>query len=226
MPRRSSSLGRRLSSFTAPQGAEKRILMKYLISMFILAGILVTLQLTVILAKQSPPTIIEATATTTAPVATTTPPQSVAPVKKTSPVAQNAPVTAPPPIIIYMNNQPPAPAPAPSNPAPQPTPSSAPAPTSAPVATSTPEPTPPPSIPSPTEEEAKPTINLDGVRTGDSVKFTWSATGFRESLQCKANGESVEQNGSITVQSVEPYTLTVVCMGTKTGSRTEKSLTK
>lgn len=201
--------------------------MKYIILMFILAGIIVTLQLTVILSKEPPPTVETSTpvATTTAPVAPVVP-QSAAPAQKTAPAAQNAPVTAPPPITINMYEAPQPPAPAPSNPAPQPTPASVPAPAPTPVATTTTAPTLPPSVHQPTEEEAKPVITLDGVRDGDNVTFTWSARGYKEGLECKIGGQKVEQDGSTTVQSVEPYTLTIVCMGIYTASRTEKSLTK
>lgn len=79
-----------------------------------------------------------------------------------------------------------------------------------------------------TEEQAKPKIDIGGERFGDVVNFWWKATGYKESLTCKIGRVVVPQEAeaSYTVQSVEPYTLTIICVANKTASRAEKSLTK
>lgn len=155
-----------------------------------------------------------------------TKPQTSTPSKPATPqttpqTTPSVPQQAPAPTIIIvptqsapMNQPAPSPAPAPSTP-PSPSPSE--------PATTTPQ---EPEIPAPTEEEAKPTINLDGNRVAILITFNWSATGFKEGLVCTANGKVVEQEGSLTVESVQPFTLTIVCEGKLTGSRTQVSLTK
>lgn len=152
-------------------------------------------------------------------------PKATVPVTQTTPqTAPSAPQQAPAPQIIIIPSQSPMPQPQPT-PVPSSSPSASPS-TSSP-ATSTPATsTPPTQVPNPTEEEAKPVIKIDGNRVGIVVTFTWSATGFKEPLQCKANGEPVEQEGTLVVESVQPYTLTIVCVGKNTASRSEESLTK
>lgn len=135
---------------------------------------------------------------------------------------QIAPVQAPVPTIIIVPTST-TPIMTPTNPEPSSTPSTTtpliPTPSPAPVS-----PTPAPEVVV-TAEELKPVITLNGTREGDNVTFTWAATGL-EPLECKANGKIVSQEGTITVVSPEPYTLTMVCVGTRSASRTQESLTK
>lgn len=76
------------------------------------------------------------------------------------------------------------------------------------------------------EERAVPKIILDGQRDGDEVTFSWQARGYYEPLQCEVDDERVEQDDDLVVESTEPYTLTIDCLATKTGSRSSQSLTK